>query len=110
MTGNISVLVSWLFAVWWLVLGIREYYLIRYSSGGFARYRRIFPFLLCLSASFVLGLLGYFLLVDDLQLVLLCLKLFAGIWIAWSIVAILSWRTTKQILAIFNKLEKGQLD
>jgi hypothetical protein len=94
---TMPVVVSWLFAFWWLVVGIRDFSLIRYNASGSTRYRKALPLLLCLFASFDLALLGYFLSTDRAQLVLITLSVFALVWIAWSVVAKRSWDKTTRI-------------
>jgi hypothetical protein len=92
MNITVPVVVSWLFAAWWLVVGIRDFNLIRYDAAGSARYRRPFPLLLCLAASITLATLGYFLSKQERQPTLTALFIFAVIWITWSVIAKRSWR------------------
>jgi hypothetical protein len=84
---TMPVTVSWLFATWWLVGGLRDFFLVRYDAAGSTRYRKVFPLLLCLSASLDLVLLGYFLAIGKRQLILIAILAFAIIWIRWSLVA-----------------------
>jgi hypothetical protein len=94
---TVSVIVSWFFALWWLVGGIRDFGLIRYNAAGSTRYRKVFPLFLCLLASFDLALLGYFLSVGKSKLILTTLIVFAFLWIIWSIVALRSWNKIARI-------------
>ena len=92
MSITIPAVVSWLFAIWWLVVGIRDFSLIRYDARGSKRYRKPLPLILCLLASIDLAALGYFLSSNERPLVFLSLVVFAAIWLTWSAVAKRSWR------------------
>jgi hypothetical protein len=89
---TMPVIVSWLFAVWWLVVGIRDFSLIRYYADGSARYRERFPLFVCLLASVDLVLLGYFIATGKRQLTLVTLAVFAVVWVLWTLVARQSWK------------------
>lgn len=86
------VIVSWLFALWWLVAGLRDFGVIRYGAAGSARYRRALPLVLCIAATCSLLVLGYVIASNRRTLVLPSLLLFAAVWIIWSVVAKRSWR------------------
>ena len=47
----IPTLVSWLFAVWWLVTGFLDFNVIRFDAAGSTRYRKTLPLLLSIFAS-----------------------------------------------------------
>jgi hypothetical protein len=87
----IAVIATWIFAVWWLVVGFLDFNTIRYDARGSRRYRKKLPLLLCLAASSSLTLLGYFLWVNNRLLTMISLAVFALISVAWTILARLSW-------------------
>lgn len=84
--------VSWLFAVWWLVTGFRDFNVIRYDAAGSTRYRKTLPLLLSVFASSALVVLGYAFASNQRSLILPSLGGFAAISALWSLVAIRSWR------------------
>lgn len=84
---TVTVILSWVFAFWWLVVGIRDFSLIRYNAAGSTRYRKAFPLFLCLLATFDLAALGYSLSTEKPELVLTTLIAFAVLWIVWTMVA-----------------------
>lgn len=83
----IPAIVCWLYALWWLAVGIRGYNLIIYMTKGSERYREGLPLVLCLAASLDLILLGYFVLTSNRAYILLLLVVFGILWLAWLRVA-----------------------
>jgi hypothetical protein len=91
MSITIPTVVSWLFAVWWLVTGFLDFNVIRYDAAGSTRYRKTLPLLLSVFASSALVVLGYAFASNQHSLILPSLGVFAAIWVLWSLVAKRSW-------------------
>ena len=75
----IPTLVSWLFAVWWLVTGFLDFNVIRFDAAGSTRYRKTLPLLLSIFASSALVVLGYAFASNQRSLILPSLGVFAAI-------------------------------
>jgi hypothetical protein len=89
---SIPVVVCWLFAVWWLVVGIRDFSVIRYDADGSRRYKKPVSLILCLLSSIDLVALGYFISRKDFSPIIVSLIVFAVLWFVWILAAKLSWR------------------
>lgn len=87
-TTQMPAIVSWLFAAWWLLGGIRDFNIPRYrAGGGIGRYREPLPLFLSLSASLDLVLLGYFMSTSQRELTFLTLFIFLVIYLKWMMIA-----------------------
>jgi hypothetical protein len=80
----ITAVLSWCFAVYWLVVGICDFTMVRYvGAGGISRYKEPLPLFVTLSISFDLVVLGLFIVTSQHQLMLLTLFIFAALWLQW---------------------------
>jgi hypothetical protein len=83
--------VSWLFAVWWIVSGIRDFTYVRYGAKGSSRYGQKLPLRLSFAAAGILAALGYALASARRTWVMPMLVTFGVVWVAWLLVAKRGW-------------------
>jgi hypothetical protein len=80
-----AAVLSWCFAVYWLVMGIHGFRTVRiYSPGGIDRYREPFPLFLAFSICVDLVFLGLFIVASQRELTFLTLFIFAALWLQWT--------------------------
>lgn len=83
---TLPVVMCWLMAIWWSVLGYRDFHTIEYHSHN-KRYRKVVPFFLATLASMDATLMGYFLAYRQRTVVNVLTVLMAVLLVLWIMAA-----------------------
>ena len=80
---TLPVIVCWLWAIWWAVLGYRDFYMIQFHNSN-KRYRKTVPYLLATLASMNAVLMGwYFVYSWQKTIIIVLLVLMTILWVLW---------------------------